>query len=390
MDATRRTQSAVLLDRSVKVPMLALLLTCGAALGVPASTHAQSAAAGIDPKSPKPPKKPKEPKEPKPSGEEQVPELFRTDAPLALTFTTNIKQLRRDKTENPPWRWAALSYQDSAKGAVQIPLRVHTRGFWRLKSCTFPPVRMNFSDKETKHTLFHDLEKPKLVNYCRDTDSYEQYILQELQLYRVYQQLTPVSHRVRLAKLAYVDSANGKREAERYAIIVEDPERLARRHSAQVIKLKGAGADDLDHPQLALAYLFQYFIGNLDFSFSGLHNTELIGTSDGRILPVAYDFDFAGAVNASYATPPPDYQMRSVRIRRFLGSCAVAAEYPAALARFLEKKEAIYGLYRDEIGKRMDPGVVRETLAYFDDFYDAVRTPEAARRNVFDSCVKPH
>ena len=361
---------------------LALFLTCCVALALPSPSSAQSAAPTGAAKPHKPPKEPK--------AELKVPALFRADAPIALTFTTNIKQLRRDKSETPPWRWASLTYQDSAKGSVVVPLRVHTRGFWRLKTCTFPPVRLNFSGHETKQTLFHDLEKPKLVNYCKDTDTYEQYILQEIQLYRVYELLTPLSHRVRLVKMSYVDSASGKREAERYAFIVEDPEQLASRNLAQLIKVKGASGDDLDHPQLALAYLFQYFIGNMDFSFSGLHNTELLGTSDGRILPVAYDFDFSGAVNTAYATPPPDYQVRSVRIQKIPRHLRRGGGFSAARARFIEKKDVIYALYHDDIGKLMDPGVVRETLRYFDEFYDAVRTPEAAKRNVFDSCVRPH
>ena len=371
MDAGRRTARA------------ALALACAVALAAPAPLRAQAAATqeGKPKKAPKPPK---------PAGEQKVPRLFQADSVLAMTFTTNVKQLRRDKGETPPWRWATLSYQDSTNKPVAVPLRVRTRGFWRLKNCTFPPVKLNFSDKETKQTPFHDLEKPKLVNYCRDTDAYEQYILQEFQLYRIYQLLTPVSHRVRLTRIAYVDSASGKREAERYAIIVEDPEELAARQGAKLMKIKGAGLDDLDHAQLMLAYVFQYFIGNLDFSFSGLHNTELLGLEDGRVMPVAYDFDFSGAVNAVYATPPESYGVKSVRTRKLMASCLLESDFPAAVARLKEKKDAIYALYHDDIGKRMDPGVVRATLGYFDDFFEDVRTPESAKRNIWSTCIRPN
>ena len=79
------------------------------------------------------------------------------------------------------------------------------------------------------------------------------------------------------------------------------------------------GPSDLEGKDLALAYLFEYLIGNLDFSFNGLHNTELLATTDGRVLPVAYDFDFSGAVNTSYAVPPPDYGVPNVRTRKFMG-----------------------------------------------------------------------
>ena len=331
--------------------------------------------------------KPKEDKEPK--GEKKVPTLFTSETPLAITFRTNIKQIRRDKGAEPPWRWASFSYKDSAGKVVEVPLRVRTRGIWRLKNCDFPPIRLNFAGKDTKDTEFDGLDKPKLVNFCRDNDQYEQYMLQEAQLYRIYQLLTPLSHRIRVARIAYVDSASGKREAERYAMIIEDPDQLANRHMSKIVKTKGAGPADLEPKELALAYMFLYFIGNLDFSFNGLHNTELLGTTDGRILPVAYDFDYAGAVNASYAVPPPNYNVPNVRTRKFLAYCEIAPEFPGAVNRLVEKKDAIYALYRDEVGKLMSPNTVRSTLEYFDDFYDAVKTQKDAERNVFRNCVRP-
>jgi hypothetical protein len=331
---------------------------------------------------------PKEPKEPK--GEKEVPVLYRSETPLAITFRTNIKQIRKDKGETPPWRWASFSYNDSTGKTVEVPVKIRTRGIWRLKHCDFPPIRLNFASKDTKNSEFDGLDKPKLVNYCRDNDQYEQYMLQEAQLYRIYQLLTPNSHRVRVARITYVDSASGKKEAERYGMIIEDPDQLANRLMAKPIKTKGAGPADMEAKELALAYMFQYFIGNLDFSFNGLHNTELLGTMDGRILPIAYDFDYAGAVNASYAVPPPNFGVSNVRTRKFLAYCEIADQFPAAVARLVEKKDAIYALYRDDVGKLMSPNVVRETLGYFDEFYDRVRTPQDAQKNVFRNCIKPN
>ena len=354
---------------------------------VPSPAHAQAAEKDKKDKSAKP-KEPKEPKEPK--GETEVPVLYRSETPLAITFRTNIKQIRRDKGEDAPWRWASLSYKDSSGKAVEVPVRVRTRGIWRLKHCEFPPIRLNFAGKDTKNTVFEGVDKPKLVNYCRDNDQYEQYMLQEAQLYRIYQLLTPISHRVRVARISYVDSASGKTDAERYAMIVEDPDQLANRLLARPVKTKGAGAADMEPKELALAYMFLYFIGNLDFSFNGLHNTELLGTMDGRILPVAYDFDYAGAVNASYAVPPPNYNVPNVRTRKFLAYCEISPEFPGAVNRLVEKKNEIYALYRDDIGKLMSPNVVRATLEYFDDFYDQVKSQQDAERNIFRNCIKPH
>jgi hypothetical protein len=314
--------------------------------------------------------------------------LFEKLTPLAVTFTANLGRLRADKDTNAPWRYATITI-NSDTGRIVIPARARTRGIWRLKNCAFPPLRLNFAGKDTKGTVFRHLDKPKLVNYCKDTDTHEQYILQELQLYRIYQLLTPVSNQVRLLRVAYVDSASGRTDATRYAFIAEDPDKLAKRLNGMVVKTTGATASDLEAEPLALAYLFQFMIGNTDFSFNGLHNTQIIGTSDGRFLPVAYDFDYAGAVNAVYATPDPQVKLKRVRDRRFRGYCAISAEYPKLLPLFHEKKAAIYALYRDEIGQLLDPGVVKETLGYFDEFYEMIATPASARSSFLDDCVGP-
>jgi hypothetical protein len=101
-------------------------------------------------------------------------------------------------------------------GTVTIPARIRTRGIWRLKNCEFPPIRINFKSEDVKGTLFKGLDEPKLVNFCRNNDDYEQYILQEFQIYRIYRLLTPVSHAVRLLHLSYVDSATAKKDATRW------------------------------------------------------------------------------------------------------------------------------------------------------------------------------
>jgi hypothetical protein len=316
-----------------------------------------------------------------------IPKLFASEAPLALTLTSNVRALRGDKSETAPYRAATITYAGSDGKRVTVPVRVKTHGIWRLKHCEFPPLRLNFSNKETKHTLLHDLEKPKLVSTCYDKSDYEQLVLKEFQLYRIYQLLTPASHRARLLRITYADSASGKDLATRYAFLFEDPDQLAERLGGHMVKVKGATAEDLDARQAAIAYLFEYFIGNTDFSFNGLHNGEVVGKSDGsNLIPVAYDFDFSGAVNAPYATVDPALSVKRVRDRLFRGYCALGAEYPAALALLVAKKDAIYALYHDDVGRLMDPNIVKESLEYFDDFYDGVRNTRDAAR-ILDSCV---
>ncbi|HXG71856.1 MAG TPA: hypothetical protein VNJ04_14710 [Gemmatimonadaceae bacterium] len=316
-----------------------------------------------------------------------LPTFFDSEDPLAVTLTANIGRLRRDKSPNPPWRAAALSYTSADAATVTVPLKVRTRGIWRLKTCEFPPLRLNFSGGQAKGTVFQRLDKPKLVSFCRDRDNYEQYVLQELQLYRAYQVLTPVSHKVRLLRVAYTDSANQKTEATRYAIMLEEPDALAARLGWKIMDQKGAMPGDLDPFFDSLVGVFQYFIGNTDFSTNGLHNMELLQKPDGTMIPLAYDFDFSGAVNAAYATVDPKLSVTHVRARLFRGYCTEGDSFAKVFALFNEKKDQIYALYGDPVGRLLDPRVAKETLQYFDAFYRTINDSRSARREILEACI---
>ena len=313
--------------------------------------------------------------------------FFANDAPLVVTLSTDIRRLRRDKGEKAPWRSATVSYTDTTGKLVTIPTQVKTRGIWRLKNCEFPPVRFDFKRETTQGTLFHGLDKPKLTSYCRNDDTFEQHVIQELQLYRVYELLTSNSHKVRLLQMSYVDSASGKTEAKRFAFFYEEPDAFAARLGTRLVKLKGATPDDLEPFHKALFGVFEYFIGNTDFSAFALHNVELLWQPDGTVIPVPYDFDFSGAVNASYATTDPKLTISRVRDRLFRGYCGDPEDFKKVFALFNEKKDAIYGLYSDQIGKLMRPQIVKETLDYYNDFYKTINDSRRANREIIKACL---
>jgi hypothetical protein len=316
-----------------------------------------------------------------------APVFFESPDPIEVTLTTNIGTIRGDKGAEPPWRPAELSYKAPEGSVVTVPIKARTRGIWRLKTCDFPPLRLNFSGETSKGTIFHKLDKPKMVSYCRDIDNYEQYILQEFQLYRIYHLLTPISHKARLLKFVYADSGSGKIRAKRYGFLTEEPSALAKRLGGKVLEQRGAQPGDLDPYQDALFGVFQYFIGNTDFSEAALHNVELFFNNDGMASPIAFDFDFAGAVNARYATPDPSLRLPNVRQRLFRGYCSEPDAYAKVFALFNEKKPEIYGLYSDAVGMLMDRGTARETLKYFDEFYETINNPRAAKRSIIEACL---
>ena len=314
------------------------------------------------------------------------PAIFRETQTLQFTLTAPFKQLKKERSGVTPYRPAEITYTGDS-GEVRVPVRVRTRGIWRRKNCDIPPIRLNFKKDSTKKTAFRHLNGARLVIHCRNSDEYEQYVLQEFNLYRVQRLLTPLSLEARLVRVTYLDAEKKDTLAQRYGFILEDEATFGTRVGGKVIDLKGATGADLDGPESALFGVFQYFIGNTDFSIGGLHNVALL-QKDTSYYPVAYDFDWSGAVNTRYATPSEQLRIHRVTERLMRGYCTDPANYEKAIGLFKEKKEAIYGLYRDSLGALMKPQVVEKTLKFYDEFYEVINDQRLYTRFIIRACLQ--
>lgn len=308
--------------------------------------------------------------------------------PLAVTLVANFGKLRSDRDSQPDWRWGALLHQRADGARDSVPVRLRPRGNWRRKHCRMPPLRVDFARRTSAGTIAEGLTRPKLVNTCREEPRYEEYVLQEYQLYRIYALLTDRSVRARLLRVSYADSGSGKVQSTRWAIMAEDGDAIAGRLGGRSVSHTGLGREDLDPDANALMGLFQLLIANVDWSTPARHNVEVVQDTNGVFIPVAYDFDHAGAIDAHYAAPPPILPIRSVRSRLFRGACLPAVHYERAAALLRERRAAIRALYADEVGRLLRSSTIGRTLDYFDDFYAIIDDPRRLKRDVVDACVK--
>jgi len=224
------------------------------------------------------------------------------------------------------------------------------------------------------------------VLQCRNSDDYEQYVLREFQLYRVQRLLTPLALNTRLVRVTYVDAEKKDTLAHRYGFLLEEEQEFGARLGGKVVDLKGASGADLEGPENALFGVFQYFIANTDFSVGALHNV-LLFQRDTSYVPVAYDFNWSGAVQTRYAVPSPQLRIKRVTERLMRGYCTEPANFERAFALFREKKDAIYALYGDSFGAMLKPDYVKYTLKYFDEFYETINEPRLAKREIIESCL---
>ncbi len=61
---------------------------------------------------------------------------------------------------------------------------------------------------------------------------------------------------------------------------------------------RGALFEDLEQEPLRIVSVFEYFVGNTDWSVAAENNVALLSDTAVKITPVAYGFDWTGAVDA--------------------------------------------------------------------------------------------
>lgn len=313
--------------------------------------------------------------------------VFDSDAVLELTLTGDLRTLTRDRdSTSAQYHPVTLAYAGADGSPITVEGRAKTRGVWRRaqRNCSFPPLRLRVARDAGRGTLFHRDRNIKLVTHCQRMSEYEQYVLQEYLLYRVYNLVTPYSFNVRLARITYEDSRTSS-STVRYGILLEDDDALARRHDAVVLEAKGGLYNDFDRESTMLASAFQYMIGNTDFSVAGLHNIKILGLPSGSPVLVPYDFDFAGIIATRYATPDPKLGIRSVRERLYRGVCRTEAEWAPIVGRFNAQRGAINDLYASL--PDLDQRNARRARDYYDGFFRTINDPRALRRDLIDRCL---
>ena len=265
-------------------------------------------------------------------------------------------------------------------------VQVRTRGNFRLQRsiCRFPNLRLNVQKKQVEGTVFGGQDKFKMVTYCRERDDYEQNVLEEYLAYRLYNLVTDASFRVRLARVTYLDSSGRNDPVTHYGFLIEDADAMAARLGGKLMEIEAAAPLDLDGDASVRMALFQYMIGNTDWSMVRFHNTELVQLPGPTYFPVPYDFDFSGLVNTPYASPDPRLGIRSVRDRVYRGFCRFDVDWKGAYAYFGEREGAFYDLVRQQPG--LEEGNVERAIDYLEEFFETINSERRASALVERAC----
>jgi len=320
--------------------------------------------------------------------------LFQSTEPLALHIDAPFRTINRHRGSNRPYSPATMKLMDLDGKETQVDLKIRVRGNFRSdwENCKYPPLKLNFEQKSLTNTILNGENKLKLVVQCKDQDRYKKYLLLEYLSYKAYQLLTNYSLEVRLAQVDYHDSDNKKDLGDRPAFFIEDTGRFAKRLNLQELAEIKMSPGDYDPASLNLAEMFEFFIANIDWSStrkeanddSCCHNIIPFKASDGSVIPVPYDFDMSGVVDAAYAVVDPRLGIHSVRQRLYRGHCQNEAILQSTIATFKARRTEIYALYRNQPGLSAEE--IKATLKYYDNFFDILQDQNRYKWMVLNKC----
>lgn len=311
--------------------------------------------------------------------------LFDKEEILELTIKGPVQKLIRDRSDQAVNQAMQVSYSIGNE-VITIPLKMKTRGNFRRQAgnCTYPPLLMDFNGSDLSKSLFAGMKAVKLVMPCRGED----YVIREYLAYKLYNLFTPRSYRARLVHISFEDPENPKKGFKVKGLLLEEDESVAKRNKTTLLVKKMVRPENTQQKDFVRMALYEYMIGNTDWSVQYLHNVRLLGGASGeKPITVPYDFDHSGLVHAPYAKPAEALQLSSVMERRYRGYCMPdLALVKETLSDFLSKKQEVQNIVYQQ--PWIDNSSPKEINAYLNEFFELSQNEKKWKEDINYPCLK--
>ncbi|MEL6924557.1 MAG: hypothetical protein AAFO94_10960, partial [Bacteroidota bacterium] len=277
---------------------------------------------------------------------------------------------------------------DASGNSIEYDVKMVARGKTRRRICTFPPLKVAFSKKDLKgNSIRNKHRKLKLVTHCNGDFADQQNVIKEYLAYKAFNLVTENSFRAHLLQITYKDTGGQLESIDTYAFLIEDQDEVADRLDGKVVDLWGMDAEHFPREVFQTFALFQYMIGNTDWRTAFMHNISLIQSKadTSRLIPVPYDFDYSGLVNAYYAIPNPNLFQENIRQRLCFSKFEDEAEALERIQPFLDHKEAIIGLYANST--LLHKKEKKKSVKYLKSFYKII---EKSAKKLVEESNKNH
>jgi hypothetical protein len=325
--------------------------------------------------------------------------LFDAHEELQLTMPLDFDALcRPSESSDCGFTPSEFRYHDADGNERAVPISIRRREGWRaqMTNCQVPTLFIRFSQTDAAGTPFEGQSTLALTSHCGKGISpggdrslelpsdFERYVINEYLGYRLYNLVTDASLNVRLVRIRYAHPDNPRLDITRDAFFAEHFEALAERLGAELLPSQSYDPEDLDIPAADQLALFQYMIGNTDWSIEDQQNVILIRSPGGRQVPVLFDLDLSGLVNAHYALPASGLPIDSVRQRYYMGHCHADTDWEGLFTKFQGLRKDFFTLLAETPG--LGRGDRRTTGVYLDSFFSIIGSRESRQQQIVNAC----
>lgn len=302
----------------------------------------------------------------------QNPSIFETlgqipaqEVTMVLNFEA-LNELRKKDQAFP----ASIKYKNASGDSISWNVKLSVRGRYRRLFCDFPPIKVVFPKKDLQAKSLANFNDLKWVTHCFEDHESDEHLLREYLAYGLYRQISPYSYRTQLLKVTYINTNQPHQKIVRFAFVVEDDAEISQRLNLKECKdCFVAHRDSLDLKSENSVAVFQYMIGNTDWSISkGQKNVKYFKPINGdKMVVIPHDFDFSGFVDAGYAVPATGTNIQTVKQRAFLGFKVEKAVWENTMALYKEKQTAI--IDHIESFPHLKEGTKKECILYINSFF---------------------
>ncbi len=312
--------------------------------------------------------------------------LFESDESLQLTLSAPFADIHRDrdKTKRYP---ARLLWGESQEMTVELQVRGNNR--LKKSTCRYPPLKVHFKEKVVKGTIFEKQSDLKLVLACKK--KYSKYVRMEYLIYKLFAVLSNNNFKVRWLDLTFIEN---NKERKSPGFFIEQKKRMGKRLGLRQVHKNRVQPEDLNLQAAVIVDIFQFMIGNTDYSniqaregADCCHNTKLMQRRTNEqddYIPIPYDFDNSGIINAQYAVPAASIPIKSVTNRKYRGLCVSNPYVPVAIELVQSRKEEILSLFDNDgfLSKRTKSRAAK----YLGKFYAIINSPQRLNSSVIEAC----
>src|SRR5262245_24089713 len=216
--------------------------------------------------------------------QDRVPAVFSSYSIVEATIEAPFAELIEKGRQRADYTVSGtLTLSENNRKTTFENLRISTRGHTSLREteCTFPKLKIDFTESRVDGSLFEGVEALKIGTHCSDKPDgpggkygrwpNEKAAHREAFVYRLLETMGVPSLKARPARLTYVDTGERSRISKpivRDAMLLEDDSEAQKRHNARgelPPKQFGSAPSVFAMPDLVRLFFAEAMIGNFDW-----------------------------------------------------------------------------------------------------------------------------